>query len=200
MKDRCQIDNRRYKDVFGRHVFPDDAEDIKSHRWFKNFPWDRVQSITPPFVPRITSLDDTHYFDESDPFTEPMVSLDDDPFDPTPDHTRWLLRDSRQLIQNLAIDLIATPYDSARLRSADRRIDKIFGITFEERKTLKTFIRMYGRKERKRPRDILLRDQDTKAPALEVRKKTAFMGYSWRRMRHGGYMTPNLGEDEMAEL
>ncbi|OAA49386.1 kinase domain containing protein [Metarhizium rileyi] len=193
MKDRCQVDNRRYTDVFGRHVFPDDAEDIKSHRWFKNFPWDRVHAINPPFVPHITSLDDTHYFDESDSFTEPMASSDNEPVDPTPDHVRWVLRECRPVVQSLAIELIATPYDSARLRSADRRIDRTFGMTPEERKTLKTFIRMYGRQERKRPRDILLRDQSTKATAMDVRRKTAFMGYAWRRMRPGGYITPNLG-------
>ncbi|EFY89804.1 kinase domain containing protein [Metarhizium acridum CQMa 102] len=149
MKDRCQVDNRRYMDVFERHVFPDDAEDIKSHRWFKNFPWDRVHAINPPFVPHITSLDDTHYFDESDPFTEPMASSENETVDPTPDHIRWVLRECRPVVQNLAIELIATPYDSARLRSADRRIDRTFNITPEERKTLKTFILEGGKREQR---------------------------------------------------
>jgi hypothetical protein len=200
MKDRCQMDNKRYTDVFGRHVFPDDAEDIKSHRWFKNFPWDRVRSISPPFVPHITSLDDTHYFDESDAFTEPMLSSETELMDPTLNHVRWVLRECRPVVQSMAIELIATPYDSARLRSADKRIEKTFNLTPEERRTLKTFIRMYGRKERKRPRDIILRDQNTKAPAMDVRRKTAFMGYHWRRMRPGGYSRPDLGDCALAEF
>lgn len=193
MKDRCQADDRRFADVFGRHVFPDDAEDIKSHRWFKNFPWDRIHTISPPFIPRITSLEDTHYFDESGPFTEPIGSYELDTVDHKADDVRWVLRECRPVVQNMAADMLATPYDSARLRSADRRIDRTFNITPEERKTLKAFLRMYGRKERKRPRDILLRDQSTKNVAMDVRKKTAFLGYTWRRMRPGGYIASNLG-------
>ena len=47
-----------------------------------------------------------------------------------------------------------------------------------------------GRKERKRPRDILLRDENTKNTVMDVRMETAFLGYTWRRMRPGGYMMP----------
>ncbi|KAG5980298.1 hypothetical protein E4U55_004182 [Claviceps digitariae] len=193
LKDRRPDYDRRYTDIFERHVFPDDAEDIKAHRWFKNFPWDRIHVISPPFVPHITSLDDTHYFDESDPFSEPVASSDEsEPGDPRPEDIRWVLRECRPVVQNLAIELLSTPYDSARLRSADRRIDRTFDITPEERKTLKAFVRMYKRKERKRPRDILLRDPSTKTIAMNVRKRTAFTGYTWRRMRPGGYLAPSV--------
>ncbi|KAG6040481.1 hypothetical protein E4U41_000424 [Claviceps citrina] len=193
MKDRRPAYDRRYTDIFERHVFPDDAEDIKAHRWFKNFPWDRIHVISPPFIPHITSLDDTHYFDESDAFSEPMASSDDsEPADPKPEDIRWVLRECRPIVQNLAIELLATPYDSARMRSADRRIDRTFNITPEERKTLKAFLRMYKKKERKRPRDILLRDVRTKTVAMNVRKRTAFTGYTWRRMRPGGFLRPNV--------
>ncbi|KAK4097916.1 kinase-like protein [Parathielavia hyrcaniae] len=41
-------------------------------------------------------------------------------------------------------------------------------------------------KERKRPRDRLLRDEAAKKVSLEVRKRTAFLGYEWTRMRRGG--------------
>ena len=192
LKDRSQAENRCYTDVFGKHVFPDDAEDIKSHRWFRNFPWDRVDAVTPPFVPHITSVEDTHYFEESDPFSEPAASSDCKTVDPTPDHVRWVLRENRAPVQDLAVELMTTSYDSARLRSADRRIDKACNITLDEKKTLKTFIRVYGRKERKRPRDVVLRDPKTKTPAMEVRKRTAFLGYTWRRRRPEGYMLPSV--------
>ncbi|QPG99806.1 hypothetical protein C2857_002598 [Epichloe festucae Fl1] len=200
MKDRRPAYDRRYTDIFERHVFPDDAEDIKAHRWFKNFPWDRIHAISPPFIPRITSLDDTHYFDESDHFTELMASSETEPADPKPEDIRWVLRDCRPVVQNLAIELLATPYDSARLRSTDRRIDRTFHITPAERKTLKAFLRMHKRKEQKRPRDILLRDLSTKTTAMNVRKRTAFMGYTWRRMRPGGYLTPRAAPYEVTQL
>ncbi|KAK4251231.1 hypothetical protein C7999DRAFT_11015 [Corynascus novoguineensis] len=38
-------------------------------------------------------------------------------------------------------------------------------------------------KERRRPRDRLLRDETTKAVAMEVRRRMAFSGYEWTRMR-----------------
>ncbi|KAG6177965.1 hypothetical protein E4U27_004052 [Claviceps purpurea] len=193
LKDRRPVYDRRYADIFEGHVFPDDAEDIKAHRWFKDFPWDRIHVISPPFIPNITSLDDTHYFDESDPFSDAMVSSDDsEAADLKPEDIRWVLRECRPVVQNLAIELLATPYDSARLRSADQRIDRTFDITPGERKTLKAFVRMYKKKERKRPRDILLRDSRTKAVAMGVRKRTAFTGYTWRRMRPGGYLAPSV--------
>lgn len=189
MKDRGLVDSRRSADSFGRFVFPDDAEEIKAHRWFKDFPWDRVHTISPPFIPHITSIEDTHYFDESEPIEDSSASSPST-VDVTPDDVRAILHDFRTYVQNIAIDLISAPYDSARLRSADHRIDSVFKLTVNERKVLKHFIRTYGRKERKRPRDILLRDENTKDVVMDVRRETAFMGYAWRRMRPGGYMAP----------
>jgi hypothetical protein len=46
---------------------------------------------------------------------------------------------------------------------------------------MKAFVRTFGRRERKRPRDRLLRDCRTKATVLEVRKQTAFLGYTFCR-------------------
>lgn len=191
LKDRSHVDNRRYIDVFGKHVFPDDAEDIKAHRWFKNFHWDHIHEVSPPFIPHLTSSEDTHYFEESDSFSDPPESSEYETACPSPDHIKWVLRECRSCVQNLAIELISTTYDSARLRSADRRIDRQFNMTPEEKKTLKSFIRIYGRKERKRPRDVLLRDENTKTQAMDVRKKTAFRGYSWQRLRPEGYEAKN---------
>ena len=48
---------------------------------------------------------------------------------------------------------------------------------------LKQIVRVYGKKERKRPRDRLLRDGSTKDVAMDVRKANAFLGYTWRRMK-----------------
>lgn len=187
MNDGVEEGSRRAQDVLGRFVFADDAEDIKAHRWFKNFPWDRIRNISPPFVPHIRSMEDTHYFDESEPLddvTDSSISR----AEVRPDEVRAILGDFGPSVQNFALDLISVPYDSARLRSADHRIDSSVKLTPNERKVLKHFVRMYGRKERKRPRDILLRDDETKDVVMETRKKTAFVGYTWRRMRPEGYL------------
>lgn len=172
-------------DTSSRHVFPDDAEDIKAHRWFKSVPWDRLQTLTPPFVPHIHGADDSHYFDESDTLEDwsdsspPGAVL-------SPEDVREVLRDFSPHVQDHAIQLIETPFDSTRLRKIDAQIESSW-LRVEEKEMLKHFVRLYGQKERKRPRDILLRDEDLKDGVMDIRKKTAFMGYAWRRMRPGGY-------------
>lgn len=52
--------------------------DIKMHRWFKNFDWDKLinQTLVPPITPDIKSADDTTHFDD---FSHDM------PPDPKPD-------------------------------------------------------------------------------------------------------------------
>ena len=86
-------------------------------------------------------------------------------------------------IQNWALTAIAKPYDATRLRNFDSQVDGIAGLGSSERNLLKQFIRAFGRKERKRPRDRLLCDRATRSVVMKERKKTAFLGYTWRRMR-----------------
>lgn len=188
MKDRSQSEPGRPADFAGRYVFPDDAEDIKAHRWFKNVPWDRLQTLSPPFVPRIFSPEDTHYFDESEPI-EDWSESSPSTAGLTPEEVRTILVDFRVSVQNLAIQLIGTPFDSSKLRTIDQEISSVEALETNEKDVLKQFMRLYGRKERKRPRDRLLRDENTKSLVMEVRKQTAFMGYTWKRMRPGGYVT-----------
>ncbi|KAH7634907.1 kinase-like domain-containing protein [Sordaria sp. MPI-SDFR-AT-0083] len=88
-------------------------------------------------------------------------------------------------VQKWALTAIATPYDRNRLHNLDSQIDeKFLDLASEEREMLKQFVRVYGKKDRKRPRDKLLRDKNTKAVVMDVRKRTAFLGYTWRRMNH----------------
>lgn len=191
LKDRSEGSAQQPTDAYRRSVFPDDAEDIKAHRWFKNFPWDRIHSIRPPFVPQIRGVEDTRYFDESEPLEDESESDESD--GPASVDVRTILGGFRDCVQRAATDLLTTAYDSARLRSADHRIDANAALAPEERKLLKHFIRIYGRKEPKRPRDILLRDESTRSAVLAVRRELAFVGYAWRRMRPGGYDAPAEG-------
>lgn len=192
MKDRGQLDAGRMTDFFGRYVFPDDAEDIKSHRWFKNVPWERLHTLSPPFVPHIHSPDDTRYFDESGSIDD-MTDTIGKKTGISPNHIREILYEFRPSFQDLAIELVAEPYDTIKLCHIDQRIEMEPKVTATEKDVLKHFMRMYGNKERKRPRDRILRDEKTKDIALDVRKQTAFIGYTWRRMRPEGYMMPRWG-------
>ncbi|KAM0743171.1 hypothetical protein ACQRIT_003348 [Beauveria bassiana] len=177
-------------DLFGRHVFPDDAEDIKDHRWFKHFAWDQVQNMTPPFVPNISSPEDTHYFEESEPFSD--WSESNPGACPSPDEVHKILRDFRLYVQQVAVGLVAEPYNSSSLRLIDTELENSPELSEGEKQMLKRFIRLYGRRQRKRPRDVLLRDGKIKDVVMEVRKSSAFMGYSWRRMPPSGFMMPEL--------
>lgn len=170
----------------GRYVFADDGEDIKAHRWFKNVPWDRLHTMAPPFVPQIHCPEDTRYFDESGSIDDMTDSQQGS--GPSPEEVRVVLQDFRPSFQNLALDLVAEPYDTIKLRSIDHRIEADPLVTTTEKEMLKQFVRMYGHKERRRPRDRVLRDEWTKDVAMDVRKQTAFMGYTWKRMRPEGYL------------
>ncbi|KAM3438938.1 hypothetical protein MY4824_003008 [Beauveria thailandica] len=189
-KDRCPPGPNRMTDLFGRHVFPDDAEDIKDHRWFKHFAWDQVQNMTPPFVPNICSPEDTRYFEESEPFDD--WSESNAGACPSPNQVHDILRDFRQYVQQVAVGLVAEPYSSSSLRLIDSELENSPELSEGEKQMLKRFIRLYGRRQRKRPRDVLLRDGKIKDVVMEVRKSSAFMGYSWRRMPPGGFMMPEL--------
>jgi len=64
----------------------------------------------------------------------------------------------------------------------EKEID-MFNLSEEQKDYLKSFVRLYGRKEKKRPRDRLLRDGEIKGKVMELRKKGAFLGYTYRRIR-----------------
>lgn len=85
-------------------------------------------------------------------------------------------------IQAAVRSWLKVPYDSLRLRNFEIQVDDEPGLRATERDTLKALVRLYGKKEKKRPRDRLLRDPGTERVAMELRKKMAFMGYDWKRM------------------
>ncbi|TRX96767.1 hypothetical protein FHL15_002433 [Xylaria flabelliformis] len=253
----------RPRDSRGRSVYPHDAEDIKSHKWFRDIPWDQLHLITPPFVPQIASIEDTHYFDEEEPISDWSDSCSDDdddtesegsdlsppaatleanplvacspvgemmanhqgPYAPPPPsqhaggivhnaHPSNVIRRSPQKMaamqaqlstfpwhaRSMLAQFVATPYDSTRLKRIDREINALIAASSCNASTatsspaqpavtqatlladqMKAFVRAFGRRERKRPRDRLLRDRKTKAAVLKIRKQTAFLGYTFRR-------------------
>lgn len=136
--------------------------------------------MVPPFVPEIHSLEDTHYFDEEDPipdFSESVTNIT-----PTVDDIAAALKPFNREIQILATGFIEKPHDTVRLKKVEKEIDN-FHMCDEQKDYLKAFVKHYGRKEGKRPRDKLLRDRETAPKVLELRKKGAFLGYTYRRYR-----------------
>jgi protein-serine/threonine kinase len=169
-----------HQDYAGRYVYPHDAEDIKAHKWFRDIQWDRLHLMVPPFVPNIKSMDDTHYFDEEDPISDFSESHSGLPL--TAKEIDEALKPFNREIQILAKSFIQRPYDSTRLKKVEREIDA-FAMGDEQKDYLKAFVKHYCQKEKKRPRDRLLRDRELAPKVLELRKRGAFLGYTYRKFR-----------------
>ncbi|KAI0486053.1 kinase-like protein [Xylaria cf. heliscus] len=187
----------RPRDTRGRSVYPHDAEDIKAHKWFRDIPWDQLHLITPPFVPQIAGVEDTHYFDEEEPISDWSDSCSDDDEDTDPQKTAAMqaqLASFPRHTRGMLAQFVASPYDSTRLKRMDREINALMAASFTQAALLadqmKAFVRAFGRRERKRPRDRLLRDRKTKATVLRIRKQTAFLGYTFRRALDADLLMP----------
>ena len=167
-------------DYAGRYVYPHDAEDIKCHKFFRDIDWAHLHLTTPPFVPNIKSTEDTHYFDEEEPISDFSESISC-PATQIGEISDALKPFNRE-IQILTANFIEKPHNSIRLRKIDKEIEG-FNVNDEQKLYLKGIIRHYGEKERKRPRDKLLRDKDKGLKVLELRKQGAFLGYTYKRIR-----------------
>jgi len=180
----------------GQYVFPNDGEDIKSHRWFRNIPWDRLHTMSPPFVPQLSSAEDMHYFDEEEPISDWSGGEDEaavfggggPQHGPSkmdgPAEVRQQMPWARSTVVSVTAGLMQSLVDPGKLRTLYGLVDADLRLTNEEKHMVKEYLRMRAPpRERKRARDKLLRDVNTRAVVMDVRMKTAFLGYTWRRMR-----------------
>ena len=149
------------QDYQGNYVYPDDAIDIKNHRFFKHISWDRLHLTRPPFVPDVSSRDDTKYFDEDEP-----ISDVDDAASAT-DNQDW-----DQEMHGLAPGTARVTQVDGAQGQHDSRIRVV------ESNTGKCSPKI---KEKKRPRDKVLRDKEVGRKVLDIRKQGAFIGYTYRR-------------------
>jgi len=152
----------------GQIVFPNDAEDIKRHPFFRSIQWSTLHLTRPPFIPRVHGHQPiTKYFDDEAEIMSASDHLDSSSYAMSPpDETNSAYAnaaaepntgdgDSRYPLP----DPIRNPFVKASERAKRRK------------------------KEKKRPRDKLLRDPQVGRTVLELRKKGAFMGYTYRRPR-----------------
>ncbi|PYH87601.1 kinase-like protein [Aspergillus ellipticus CBS 707.79] len=152
--------NRNYR---GFYVYPHDAADIKSHPFFRSIDWEEMHQSLPPFIPKVKCWEDTRYFDdagyehENEDATAPSEGdhAEDDDSE----------ADEREPEQPKG----GPPQYEDIIRKAP---------TPDSKPPPKN--RRRGR-EKKRPRDKLLRDRKVRKTVLEMRKKGAFLGYTYRR-------------------
>lgn len=143
--------DKQSRDHQGYYVYPDDATDIKAHPVFHGLSWDRLHLSRPPFVPDVKSREDTKYFDEEDPISD--VDDDESSHDCVP--------------ERFPADTAAD--GTTQVDGAQRQWDDVAA------KSKK------AGKEKKRPRDRVLRDKVVAREVLELRKKGAFLGYAYSR-------------------
>ncbi|KAL4874778.1 hypothetical protein BJY04DRAFT_233310 [Aspergillus karnatakaensis] len=153
----------------GLYVYPNDAADIKSHPFFRGINWDEIHRMSPPFIPKVRGWEDTRYFedgeypsDQDDEFTDSEADQAKD--DRVPREVQEKLQKAElaarnDLRGNSPVPVKESHKDVAKLPAKEKK----------------------KHKEPKRPRDKILRDRRLRKPVLEMRKRGAFLGYTYRR-------------------
>jgi len=179
------------RNINSYYVFPNDAMEIKAHPFFRGVQWNQLHLISPPMVPRIKGWEDTRYFEDwkSSGHTEELTTgseneESDEKTDESPD------------VSN------TEGFTPAQLDHPVSDIDAIGPVKADPQKTPVT-----GKKKaRKRARDKILRDKKVGKTALEIRKKSIFLGYTYRRPKGPALALiqdrgrQRLDRDQMVEL
>lgn len=181
------------------HVYPNGAEDIKAHEFFKGIPWTRMHLMPPPWVPRVRENQSlTKYFeDEKEIITdESSTSLQEHA---SPELTSAALgveyefwKAEREWQEKLELglegcadgelDRVKDHYGARYGEWKAARIQEVANLRAKSHERVDlTQIVAKPKKERKRPRDRALRDPSVGRKVMELRKKGAFFGYTYRR-------------------
>jgi hypothetical protein len=226
---RCRMD-KTHPDYPGYFVFPNDAEDIKRHPFFRGVDWERLHNCRPPYIPIVRNCLDTKYFDDEGPVSDidSTSSIEEDdthhikkadvsepryPF-PKPSTTKKQHSQHRPEAQNIVPSFAmkaVCPRDEGTLGQAPDRTDRngwpnhllaprhsimaAANNCDSHAPTLVDFANQVDgpvekivspaiktkKKEKKRARDIILRDPVTTTQAMKIRKATAFLGYDYKK-------------------
>jgi protein-serine/threonine kinase len=146
----------------GNIVYPNDAEDIKAHPFFRNIQWSTLHMSRPPFVPRVHGGQSiTKYFDDENDIMSASDHLDSSSYEVV-----------EELVEPKLEDHNITPTAEPGVTAPQSPHEQVCN-TFQKVRR--------RRKEKKRPRDKMLRDPHVGRAVLELRKKGAFVGYTYRR-------------------
>ncbi|WEW58047.1 hypothetical protein PRK78_003514 [Emydomyces testavorans] len=159
--------DRTLKSYRGYYVYSDDATDIKNHPFFQSTRWDELHYRTPPFVPKVKSWEDTKYFDcgqVSDARDGSSEASPPDEADISPEAP--LNKSGKAQMDGL----------NTGNKSGGRSKNGVLGFVSKfQNKSHKR------KREKKRARDKVLRDAQVGKIALDIRKRNAFLGYTYRR-------------------
>lgn len=165
----------RHMNIPSYYVYPNDAADIKAHPFFRGTRWSELHLIQPPLVPRVKGWEDSRYFDD----WKGPGSIDEASDD----------SDAPEADQDLKANPDATTVISQGRQSPEHPPDTLAlekrlgpdGDPVEADQPDQRQPELAQRKEKRRPRDKILRDKKAGRAALEIRKRGAFLGYTYRR-------------------
>ncbi|KAL4810895.1 hypothetical protein BDV18DRAFT_165371 [Aspergillus unguis] len=158
--------NQNYQ---GLYVYPNDAADIKSHPFFRGINWEEIHRMSPPFIPKVRGWEDTRYFEDGEYLTDHDEESSDSEID----------RANEEGASHIGKDELQKPkYPSKNVLSSALLTPGKDGPKDIPKPPAKG---KRKQKEPKRPRDKILRDKRLRATVLEMRKKGAFLGYTYRR-------------------
>jgi hypothetical protein len=196
------------KNYQGYFVYSEDADDIKAHPFFRGTEWNKIHTMKPPFVPKVKSWEDTKYFEEDEP-----VSDIDDASSFASGHAD--AKDHAVLVPATPLTVSPSTFENAVVAAGTLGSDPS-GFQAFNGKTVNEIIAEQNRKlkeaeearekeqaqtkrkekDKKRPRDKMLRDKVVGRQVLDLRKKGAFLGYTWRRPKG---LEALIGENERME-
>ncbi len=167
--------NRLMKDYAGHYVYPDDATDLKKHPFFRQIEWELIHTKKPPFIPKVKSWEDTKYFEEEEPISDvsDSSSYSSAREDPDPDPAAET--------DESATTACAPHPENTWNANEIRLVSEVVKDKMKAKQAQDDNKNKVAKKEKKRPRDMLLRDPEVGRKVLEIRKKGAFMGYTYRR-------------------
>ncbi|KAJ5759640.1 hypothetical protein N7520_006796 [Penicillium odoratum] len=148
----------RYRAITSYFVYPNDAADIKAHPFFRGIRWNELHMTQPPLIPRVRNWEDTRYFED----WKGIANID-------------------ETIQQSDLEESDEDCDEKPDYAPEQPVPGATAAVAEA--ATKKAQDAEKRRERKRPRDKILRDKKIGKAALEIRKKGAFLGYTYRRSK-----------------
>ncbi|KAI5301610.1 hypothetical protein KEM56_001539, partial [Ascosphaera pollenicola] len=179
----CPAD-KHSKNYRGYFVYSNDAEDIKAHPFFRGVRWPEIHLRRPPFVPKVKGWEDTRYFDDEEPISDIANSTG------VESGARNGAGDGQGLSvlpSNGNAQFLPTPPRSPKpcplkhYVTTCRHPCVVAGMPPPDEQNKDKKEKGPRKREKKRPRDKVLRDDDLAEKALKLRKRGAFLGYSYRR-------------------
>ncbi|KAJ5272673.1 hypothetical protein N7478_007798 [Penicillium angulare] len=162
----------RYQKISNSYfVYPNDAADIKAHPFFRGTRWNELHLTQPPLIPRVKNWEDTRYFDDWKSVGNIEEALHTSDLEGSEDA-------DDDVLLNPAADGNIDPRNNSIHPDQQPQATGPVATTKTDPQKLQEAEK---RKEKKRPRDKILRDKKLGRTALEIRKRDAFLGYTYRR-------------------